>query len=58
VACQNSGLWREIAPRFVMMTALRGVLIANILGILGLVMGIIQGWVAYEASSILKSPGN
>lgn len=40
---------RKSGARHVMMATLIGVIIAIILGILGLVVGIFQAWVAYEA---------
>ena len=40
---------RKSGARHVMMATLIGVIIAIVLGILGLVVGIFQAWVAYEA---------
>jgi len=49
---------RKSGARYVMMATLIGVMIAVILGILGLAVGIFQAWVAYEAWKYPIEAGN
>ncbi|KAI5459333.1 hypothetical protein BGZ63DRAFT_361417 [Mariannaea sp. PMI_226] len=51
-------LQRKSGARYVMMATLVGVIIAVLLGILGLAVGIFQAWVAYEAWKYPASTAN
>lgn len=51
-------LQRKSGARYMMMATLVGVVIAIILGILGLAAGIFQAWVSYEAWKHPVSSGN
>lgn len=50
-------LQRKSGARYVMMATLIGVIIAVILGILGLAVSLFQAWVAYEAWKHPVEPG-
>ncbi|KAL5091256.1 hypothetical protein Trisim1_003226 [Trichoderma cf. simile WF8] len=51
-------LQRKSGARYMMMATLVGVIIAIILGILGLAVGVFQAWVSYEAWKHPVSSGN
>ncbi|KAL6694079.1 hypothetical protein J3F84DRAFT_378519 [Trichoderma pleuroticola] len=51
-------LQRKSGARYMMMATLVGVIIAIILGILGLAVAVFQAWVSYEAWKHPTSPGN
>jgi hypothetical protein len=52
-------LERKSGARYLMLATLIGVIIAIILGVLGLAIGILQAWVAYEAWKYpINNPGS